>query len=829
MSGPVLVVDDSLTVRADLMEALAAEGLRSIGCASLGEAREVLRTQDVGVVVLDLLLPDGDGIDLLAEIRATPGGARMPVLMLSTEAEVHDRIRGLELGSSDYVGKPYDRAHVVARVRELVGTRTIGATSSKVRVLVIDDSPTFREEAAHSLRAQGYEVLTAASGEEGLRSVNANRPGAVIVDAVLPGLDGPSVVRRLRIDAPVRQTPCILLTGAGGADAELRALDAGADAFVRKEEGIEMLLARLAAVLRSAGGAGVERDTASLLSPKKILAADRDAASLDELAAALRDEGHDVIQARSGEEVLQMLSVQAVDCILIERDVPGLGGAEACRRIKRSRAVRNIPLIMLVDPAGPETVIAALSDGADDCVVKTGDVQVLKAHVRAQLRRKQLEDESRHIRAEMMVKELQAAQARAARELAASRAELLAELEQKNRELEEASRVKSEFVSRMSHELRTPLNAVIGFSQLLVANVETPLSSRQRAQVEAILQAGCHLLALVDDILDVSRIESGQMQIESARVSLRDLLDEVLELMASQARRGEVVFEPAYREQPPASALGDRVRLRQALLNIVSNAVKYNRRGGSVRAELSTAGACVCVQVTDTGFGMTREQMRHLYEPFNRLGRERDGIEGTGIGLTLTRQLLQLMHGSLEIESEPEHGTTVRVVLPMAPVSDQESQAVASEPLEQIAADEDPAGVVLYIEDNPVNMMLVEQALAFSLPHVRLVQAELGCMGIELARTLRPDLVLLDMRLPDLDGAEVLRTLRADADTRALYVATLSASAMTEDIACARDCGASECWTKPLDIDRFVADVRRVLRERGQAQSKLSSCRPVSG
>ncbi|HET9643203.1 MAG TPA: response regulator, partial [Burkholderiaceae bacterium] len=618
--------------------------------------------------------------------------------------------------------------------------------------------------------------------------------------------------------APVRQTPCILLTGAGGADAELRALDAGADAFVRKEEGIDMLLARLAAVLRSAGASAVERETPSLLSPKKILAADRDAAGLAELAAALRDEGHDVIQARSGEEVLQMLAVQPVDCIMIERDLPGLGGPETCRRIKRSRAVRNIPLIMLIDPRGPGTVIAALGDGADDCLVKTGDVQVLKAHVRAQLRRKQLEDESRHMRAELMVKELQAAQARAARELAASRAELLGALEQKNRELEQASRVKSEFVSRMSHELRTPLNAVIGFSQLLVANVETPLSERQRRQVEAILQAGCHLLALVDDILDVSRIESGQMQIERACVPLRELLEEVLELMASQARSRDVRFEPAYREQPPVWAWGDRVRVRQALLNIVSNAVKYNRPGGSVRAEVSTGGACACVQVIDTGFGMTGEQMQHLYEPFNRLGRERDGIEGTGIGLTLTRQLLQLMQGSLEIESEPERGTTVRVMLPAALAGDQEWQPVAPQSFDE-TADGDPGGIVLYIEDNPINMMLVEHALAFNLPKVRLVQAELGYKGIELAQTLRPDIVLLDMRLPDLDGADVLRTLRSDAQTHDLYVVTLSASAMEEDIVSARECGASECWTKPLDIERFVGDVQRVLRERSETHA----------
>lgn len=815
MSGCILVVDDSLTVRADLMEAFAAEGLHSVGCASLSQARDALSTQPVSLVVLDLLLPDGHGIDLLAEIRAAPGGARMPVLMLSSEAEVHDRIRGLELGSSDYVGKPYDLMHVVARVRELLGGASALASPSRTRVLVIDDSLTFREELGERLRAEGYEVLLAASGEDGLRSVTANRPAAVIVDVVLPDIDGPSVVRRLRLDAPVRQTPCILLTGAGNSHSELGALDAGADAFVRKEEGVDILLARLAAVLRSASSAAIEHDTASLLSPKKILAAGHDPVSLEELAAALREEGHDVIQARSGKEALQMLAVQPVDCILLERDMPGMSGLQTCMRIKQSSSMRSIPLIMLVEQHSREAVIAALSSGADDCLFKAGDVRTLRARVRAQLRRKQFEDEGRRLRAELMVRELQAAQARAARELAASRAELLAALEQKNRELEEANLVKTEFVSHMSHELRTPLNAVIGFSQLLAANVETPLTDRQRSQVEAIRQAGCHLLALVNDVLDVSRIESGQLQFDNAAVPLDELLDEVLELLSSQAKVAGVVVETSRHGQPPARVWGDRVRIRQALLNVLSNAVKYNRPGGSVRIDVSTADGHVCVQVADTGMGMTQEQMRHLYEPFNRLGRERGGIEGTGIGLTLTRKLLTLMRGTLGIDSDPGRGTTVRMTLPTAPAMASESQGVTPG-CEQKGAEGEPAGVVLYIEDNPVNMMLVEEALSARLPNVRLVQAELGRKGIELAQALHPDLVLLDLRLPDFDGTEVLKTLRAEAATRDLYVATVSASAMAEDIVSALECGASECWTKPLDIARFIEDVRRVLLARLQ-------------
>jgi PAS domain S-box-containing protein len=383
--------------------------------------------------------------------------------------------------------------------------------------------------------------------------------------------------------------------------------------------------------------------------------------------------------------------------------------------------------------------------------------------------------------------------------------------EQAQRDAETHNRAKTEFLSRMSHELRTPLNAVLGFSQLLQSNAQEPLGPRQREQVEAIRQAGWHLLALVNDVLDVSRIESGHLRVEPRGVDLLHLLDEVAALVRPQADRAGITLQPAYGEGP-AIVMADPVRLRQVLVNLMSNAIKYNRPGGQVRVEVERSGARVEVSVADTGLGMTPEQLDGLFEPFNRLGREHSDIEGTGIGLVLTRQLLLLMDGELEVESEEGEGTTVRVTLvraeaalplpvpPRAPAGPEAGEAGEGE----------PEGTVLYIEDNPINLLLVEQLL-LRWPGIRLLQAETGEKGIELAQALQPDLVLLDMRLPDMSGPEVLEELGAHERTRGLRVVALSASAMPEEVALAREGGACDYWTKPLDFERFTLDLRRLL------------------
>ncbi|MDN3922399.1 PAS domain S-box protein [Roseateles violae] len=386
---------------------------------------------------------------------------------------------------------------------------------------------------------------------------------------------------------------------------------------------------------------------------------------------------------------------------------------------------------------------------------------------------------------------------------------------------EAASRAKTEFLSRMSHELRTPLNAVLGFAQLLQGS--EGLRAAQRDQVAAIAQAGWNLLNLINDVLDIARIESGEMRLQTGPVALRPLLEEALRQLAGEAQAAGVELRPAVVGAEFEHWLdADAQRLRQALLNVLGNAIRYNRRGGWVRiaCRVDRQAGRLLLQIADNGLGMDGEQLAHLFEPFNRLGREREGIVGTGIGLVLSKHLLALMDASLELHSEAGRGTTATLGLRLADAKAAAGALMAQALQQSRPAANAPAGggaplSLLYIEDNEVNQILVAEALA-GWPGLAVHLAETGGAGLRRATELRPDLILLDMRLPDMDGLQVLRALKADAALGAIAVVALSASAMPDEIAEARAAGALDYWTKPLQLDRFVKDLQRLMLSAGR-------------
>ena len=381
---------------------------------------------------------------------------------------------------------------------------------------------------------------------------------------------------------------------------------------------------------------------------------------------------------------------------------------------------------------------------------------------------------------------------------------------------ESASQAKTAFLSRMSHELRTPLNAVLGFTQLLLSGRQDPLSQAQVRQVEQVQQAGWHLLALINDVLDLSRIEGGQLRVEARAIDPLHCLQEALALAMPQAQASGITLEgPAPGADLPV-ILADPLRLRQVLLNLLSNAIKYNRPHGQVQLSAQRLGdGRLQVQVCDNGMGMTSEQLQHLYEPFNRLGRERSHAEGTGIGLVLSRELMRLMGGELQLHSAPGQGTRVDLWLPTAPEGTSPAPPAAAPAPDAAAgttADADWGGRVLYIEDNPVNQMVMEQLMA-RCPTVALTCVDTGVAGLQAVAEQAPDLVLLDMQLPDMSGLEWLqRQAPAIAEGR-LRVIAVSASAMSGDVAAARTAGAVDYWTKPLRLDQVVHDLASWLRE----------------
>jgi signal transduction histidine kinase/CheY-like chemotaxis protein len=341
---------------------------------------------------------------------------------------------------------------------------------------------------------------------------------------------------------------------------------------------------------------------------------------------------------------------------------------------------------------------------------------------------------------------------------------------------EHANQAKSDFLSRMSHELRTPLNAVLGFAQLLRMDRSQVFGEEQRHRVKLIEKAGQHLLSMLGDVMDLSRIEAGSLPLSIEVVDVAAVSEEALSMVAGQARANQIHID-TQGVSNPLCVQADRVRLRQVLVNLLSNAIKYNRQGGQVLLHAWQSEDDVIIEVEDSGIGMTAEQQTHLFEPFNRLGVERSGIEGTGIGLVIVRRLVTLMGGDIAVRSDSGRGSRFRVTLPLADGDPAVSDLM---PLDGGAQAQRPA-TILYAEDNEVNVALVHQIVKLR-PHWRLLVATNGERALQLARRSLPDLMLIDIHLGDMTGFELASELDRDEATSRIPRVALSADAMPDRI-----------------------------------------------
>ena len=373
---------------------------------------------------------------------------------------------------------------------------------------------------------------------------------------------------------------------------------------------------------------------------------------------------------------------------------------------------------------------------------------------------------------------------------------------------EKANKAKTDFLSRMSHELRTPLNAMLGFAQLLRVDPTNPINDIQRKKVGHIERAGAHLLAMLTDVLDLSRIEAGGLPLNLEPQRLTGVLEEALALVSNQVTQSDVQLLLT----PPSEDLfvkADQVRLRQILVNLMTNAVKYNKPGGRVMIEAQGVRSFVVITVSDTGRGLSEEQQSHLFEPFNRLGAERTAVEGTGIGLVIVKRLIDLMRGRIEISSQVGVGSSFRVWLPAAldphPPATDSAHGRLSARSGWGAFDALNPGTLtlLYAEDNVVNVELVRQVMHMR-PKWHMEVARNGAEAIQMARASPPDLLLLDMHLGDMSGLDVSDVLARRAETAGIPRVGLSADAMPDQISAARERGFLDYLTKPLDVARLL-------------------------
>jgi len=518
-----------------------------------------------------------------------------------------------------------------------------------------------------------------------------------------------------------------------------------------------------------------------------ILVVDDTPANLTLMSKLLGD-SYRVRIANGGENALRIAaSVSPPDLILLDIMMPGMDGYEVCRRLKRDPASANIPVIFLTANAEEDDETKGLALGAVDYITKPISPPIVMARVK------------NHLALAAMANSLRE------RNRDLERARLLAD---------KANLAKSEFLSSMSHELRSPLNAILGFAQLIESETPPPTPA-QKESIAQILQAGWHLLTLINEILDLAKVESGQVPLSREPVSLAEVICECQGMIEPQAQqRGIRMTFPLF--EMPYFVLADRTRVKQVLINLLSNAVKYNSKQGTLEVTcVNSTPERTRVSVRDTGAGLSAEQLAQLFQPFNRLGQEAGGEEGTGIGLVVGKRLVELMGGAIDVESTVGVGSVfwfelVPVAEPHLSTPRRDAAASAQPQVSRAARPH----TLLYVEDNPANLKLVERVIARD-PDLRLRSAVNGRDGVAAARQSLPEVILMDINLPDISGFKALELLRADPATAGIPVIALSANAMPLDIERGLKAGFFRYITKPIKVDEFMEVLNEALELAG--------------
>jgi signal transduction histidine kinase/ActR/RegA family two-component response regulator len=378
---------------------------------------------------------------------------------------------------------------------------------------------------------------------------------------------------------------------------------------------------------------------------------------------------------------------------------------------------------------------------------------------------------------------------------------------------EKASQAKSEFLSRMSHELRTPMNAILGFGQLLDYDTKDPLTDSQKEKIQEILKAGEHLLELINEVLDLSLVESGQLSLSVEDFSLVNVIDDALALIRPLAVERNIKITNHLSNHPDLFIQVDPIRFKQALLNLLSNAIKYNPEGGSIILDFQKNDeGRIRIDVTDTGEGISKENQDLIFQPFNRLDAKNSAVEGTGIGLSITKRLIELMNGVITVHSAPGEGSRFSIEIPegkqLTPTKENR------EVFQKLKAPENSGQqkwTLLYVEDNASNLMLVELIIK-TRPDIKFLSAPQAQTGIDLAREHMPDLILMDINMPELDGLTAMKNLQKFEETRHIPIIAVSANAMESEIKNGLEAGFKGYITKPFNIPKLFMEIDRFLK-----------------
>ncbi|MCR4304763.1 MAG: response regulator [Gallionella sp.] len=547
-------------------------------------------------------------------------------------------------------------------------------------------------------------------------------------------------------------------------------------------------------------------------------------------------------EAETGREGLQLALAQKPDCVLLDYRLPDLNGLEFLTGLRDDLGETLVPVMMLTGADNASVAAEAMKRGAQDYLVKDVNrqyLELLPSVIQRVLRERRTLMEKKQVEAELQQHRLHLEELVAKRtdELAEANKHLRQDIVERERvqtelthakaEAEKANLAKSNFIARMSHELRTPLNAILGFAQLIETGSPAPTPT-QKSRLNEILQGGWYLLDLINEILDLAVIESGKLSLSLVPVPLIEVMRECQAMIETQAQpRGITMNFLPFDATWLVSA--DRTRLKQVLINLLTNAIKYNREEGTVEVKCTCTPERIRISIKDSGVGLPAELQQQLFQPFNRLGQEGGSVEGTGIGLVVTKQLVELMGGKIGVKSIVGAGSEFRFELnrdfaPQLAAGESKSEEITPPPPK--IHDGMQQHTLLYFEDNPANLLLVQELIEENRPDMCLLIADNGKLGIELARTYLPDVILMDINLPDINGIEAMEILLKDPLTAHIPVVALSANAMPDNVLKGMEAGFFRYICKPFVLNEFMSVIDEALEFR---KSRLASTNNTAG